>query len=169
MNRYTPENCIQLKYKEGNVYIIVENPKENTEYTLKIHNKLACMLGYPKEKLRYEIDEYVMIIFSSDKERTEDVQIYYFENVANLEFSIPPWLFLYCDVESPTSFGHSSIPLLKIIPIENKDIHNLNGYFHDFVNFEYFPVQGESIQILTFQLRSHDGHLVEFASDGNVN
>ena len=109
-----------------------------------------------------------MITFPSAQGTLEDSQIYYFENVPNLEFSIPPWFFLYCDIVTPTPFGHSSIPLLKIIPIENKDIHNLNGHFYDFDNFEYFPVQGDSIQILTFQLRSHDGHLVEFVGDGNV-
>ena len=168
MNKHTLESGIQFGYKEGKVYFLVETPPKNTDYTLKLHSKLACILGYPKEKLRYEINEYIMIPFSSVKEKLEDGQIYYFENVPNLEFSIPPWLILYCDIVTPTTFGHSSIPLLKIIPIENKDIHNLSGHFYDFVNFEYFPVQGDSIQILTFQLRSHDGHLVEFVGDGNV-
>ena len=165
-NKYTSESGIQFGYKEGKVYVLVEKP--HVDCTLKLHSKLACILGYPKEKLRYEIDEYVMIIFPSAQGTLEDGQIYYFKNVPNLEFSIPPWFFLYCDIVTPTPFGHSSIPLLKIIPIENKHIHNLNGHFYDFANFEYFPVQGDSIQILTFQLRSHDGHLVEFVGDGNV-
>ena len=64
--------------------------------------------------------------------------------------------------------GHSAVPILKIIPIQNKSIHNLNGVFTEFINLEYFPIHVDSLQTLSFQLRIHDGYFVHFEGNENV-
>ena len=72
--------------------------------------------------------------------------------------------FLYCDIVTPTIFGHTSVPLIKIVPIESRSVHNLTGVFHEFQNLEYFQVESKSIQTLSFQLCTHDGNFVNFES-----
>lgn len=119
-----------------------------------------------QEKLKYKTDEHVLITFLHENERK--ISEYRFDEVPNLEFSIPPWLLLYCDIVSPTNIGHLAVPILKIIPIQNKSIHNLNGAFTEFANLEYFPIHVDSFQTLCFQLRAHDGHFVHFESNENV-
>ena len=97
---------------------------------------------------------FLLLFLHKNKDKTSKYQ---FDDVPNLKFSIPPWLLLYCDIVSPTNVGHSAVPILKIIPIQNKSIHNLNGVFTEFTNLEYFPIQVDSFQTLSFQLRTHDG------------
>lgn len=166
LNTHLTASGITFYYIRGKVSVVVNNLNDSKVYKLKLHNKMACMLGFSQEKLKYETDEHVMITFWQENQK--DTSKYIFDEAPNLEFSIPPWLLLYCDIVSPTNVGHSSVPILKIIPIQNKSIHNINGAFTEFTNLEYFPIQLDTIQILTFQLRAHDGHLVYFEANGNV-
>ena len=110
------------------------------------------MLGFSPAKLKYETDEHLLITFLHENECT--ISKYQFDELPNLEFSIPPWLLLYCDIVSPTNVGHSAVPILKIIPIQNKSIHNLNGTFTEFANLEYFPIHVDTFQTIRFQLRA---------------
>ena len=155
-----------LFYKiKGKVNVTIKNSNQNKEYKLKLHIKLACMLGFSQEKIKYESGEHVFITFLH--KNNDKTSKYQFDDVPNLEFSIPSWLLLYCDIVSPTNMRHSAVSILKIIPIQNKSIHNLNGVFTEFTNLEYFPIQVDSFQTLSFQLRTHDGYFVHF--DGNEN
>ena len=55
--------------------------------------------------------------------------------------------------------GHMSIPLLKVIPvpIENRK----NPKMIEFDNIEYFALSKDSFQYLSFELRGHQGSLIE--------
>ncbi len=165
LNSHLSEKGIIFYYIQGKVRIEVETLNDTERYKLKLHNKLACMLGYSQEKLKHENDEHVVITFLSEDKKT--FSMYQFDDAPNLEFSIPPWLFLYCNIVSPTNVGHLPVPILKIIPIQNKSIHKLNGVFTEFTNLEYFPTHANTFQTLSFQLRTHDGYFVHF--DGNEN
>ena len=153
------ENKISINSMDSGNGQIVES--------IQIHNKLACMLGFPQEKLSAKKEEDVLISLM----KTNDDPItnnYTFEDVPNLEFSIPPWIFLYCDIVEPTNVGNLSVPILKIIPIQNKSIHVVNGTFTEFANLEYFPISVDSFQTINFQLHTHDGYLVQFNGDESV-
>ena len=87
-------------------------------------------------------DEFVIIRFSvagGIKSLAPRAQ-YLFDDEPNLEYSIPPWIFVYCDLVKPSIVGHTSVPLLKIIPIEYKSVQNLAGRyfeFHILENYEF--------------------------------
>jgi len=166
LNTYLDESEITFYHSDGKVTVVAKNLSDIKECKLKLDNKLACMLGFSQEKLKYKTDEHVVITFLNENENK--ISEYRFDEVANLEFSIPPWLLLYCDIVSPTNVGHSAVPILKIIPIQNKSIHNLNGTFTEFANLEYFPIHVDTLQTLCFQLRAHDGHFVHFEGNENV-
>ena len=166
LNTYLAESEITFYYIDGKVTVVANNLSDIKVCKLKLDNKLACMLGYSQETLKYKTDEHVVITFSNKNKNT--ISEYRFDEVANLEFSIPPWLLLYCDIVSPTNVGHLAVPILKIIPIQNKSIHNLNGTFTEFANLEYFPINVDALQTLCFQLRAHDGNFVNFESNENI-
>ena len=166
LNTYLAESEITFYSNEDKVTVVTKQMTDIKVCKLKLHNKLACMLGFSQDKLKYETDEHVLITFLHENERT--VSKYQFDEVPNLEFSIPPWLLLYCDIVSSTNVGHSAVPILKIIPIQNKSIHNLNGTFTEFANLEYFPIHVDTFQTISFQLRAHAGHFVHFESSENI-
>jgi len=91
--------------------------------------------------------------------------MYEFENTPNLNFGIPPWVFLYLNIVSPTIVGYVSLPLLKIMPIQHRYLNT--GHFYDFQALEFFPVLSSCIQTLQFDLVYHDGNHIEF-DQGNV-
>ena len=51
---------------------------------------------------------------------------------------------------------------MKIIPIQNVSLHNISGCFQEFTTLEYFKVEGDAVQSIGFELRSHDGDLLSF-------
>ena len=151
-----------------------------TLYNIKLHKKLAGLFGMKKQKLTDDDEgEYIIIPLLILKDRSSSPYkysnivnpeytlqpSYWFEDKPNFNFSIPPWIFLYCSIVSLTAVGHSSIPLLKIIPIENDSLHQ--GRFLEFQTLEYFPLESNCIQTIHFELRSHDNDLAGF-DEGNI-
>ena len=114
-------------------------------------------------------DEFIIIPFSIDNEinnpspRTQ----YLFEDEPNLEHSIPPWIFVYCDLVKPSIMGHTSVPLLKIIPIEYKSVQNVAGRYYEFDTLEYYELGNNWFQSISFHLRTHDGYFISF-EEGQV-
>ena len=115
-------------------------------------------------------DEFIIIPFSIDNEinnpspRTQ----YLFEDEPNLEHSIPPWIFVYCDFVKPSIMGHTSFPLLKIIPIEYKSVQNLAGRYYEFDTLEYYELGNNCFQSISFHLRTHDSYFVSFEEGASV-
>ena len=164
------ETGILFKADNENICCIYERESHSDMiYQLKLHNKLACILGYKMDKvLENNNDEPVIITLLCDKDNLTSNPKYPFDEVPNLEHSIPPWLILYCDVVKPTIVGHSYVPILKILPIEHKSGQNFSGIFYEFDSLEYFEIGINSFQTITFQLRMHDGNFVEFEGGGSV-
>ena len=127
-------------------------------YLLRMSKKLAGLLGTTHESLTNDNSDTVdfLLLYSPSEKRF----MYEFDNTPNLNFAIPPWVFLYCSAVSPTIVGHISIPLLKIIPIEHRYLHT--GHFYDFQALEFFPAQTSCIQMLQFDLIFHDGKHIQF-------
>ena len=129
------------------------------------------ILGYSQDKIVENItDEFIIIPFSIDNEINNPsprVQ-YLFEDEPNLEHSIPPWIFVYCDLVKPSIMGHTSVPLLKIIPIEYKSVQNLAGRYYEFDTLEYYELGNNCFQSISFHLRTHDGYFVSFEEGASV-
>ena len=160
-----------LNYKGKIQCIYNRKSHSNEQYKLKLHKKLAGILGYRQDKLVENItDEFIIIPFSIDNEinnpspRTQ----YLFEDEPNLEHSIPPWIFVYCDLVKPSIMGHTSVPLLKIIPIEYKSVQNLAGRYYEFDTLEYYELGNNWFQSISFHLRTHDGYFISFEEGASV-
>ena len=115
-------------------------------------------------------DEFITIPFSIDNEINNPsprVQ-YLFEDEPNLEHSIALWIFVYCDLVKPSIMGHTSVPLLKIIPIEYKPVKKLAGRYFEFHSLESYELGNNWFQSISFHLRTHDGYLVSFEEAARV-
>ena len=148
---------------------------KDTVFKIKFHKKLLGLLGVTDDFLINDTIDHVFLTFCFYKtvdvfdvmicERFSMVNAlhenpieYCFTAQPNLKFSISPWIFLYSNIVKPSITGHSSIPLLKIIPV-NTDNYD-KGYFIECDNLEYFPLVTDNFQILHFELRNHDGDLL---------
>ena len=80
----------------------------------------------------------------------------------NIYLSLSPWIFVYSSIVQPRILGHISIPLLKIIP--TSIAQNNNGTFYEFDNVEYFSLGANSFQDISFELKDHQGSLIETES-----
>ena len=132
LNSSMPETHVEFSKYKGKIKCVYNGKSRSDEkYKLKLHKKLAGILGYRQDKLVENItDGFLIIPFSIDNEinnpspRTQ----YLFEDEPNLEQSIPPWIFVYCDLVKPSIMGHTSVPLLKIIPIEYKSVQTFSRH-----------------------------------------
>ena len=115
-------------------------------------------------------DELVIIPFSNnDESKTPSPRAHYlFEDEPNLEHSIPPWIFVYCDLVKPSIVGHTSVPLLKIIPIQYKSVENLAGRYFEFHTLENYELGNNWFQTISIQLRTHDGYFISFEGGASV-
>ena len=145
--------------------------RSDEQYKLKLHKKLAGILGYRQDKLLENIsEEFVIIPFSVDggiKNPVPRAQ-YLFEDDPNLEHSIPPWIFVYCDLVKPSIVGHTSVPLLKIIPIEYRSVQHLGGRYYEFHTLENYELGNNWFQTISIHLRTHDGYLISFEEGASV-
>ena len=172
LNNSMLESRLEFSNYKGKIQCIYNRKSQsNEQYKLKLHKKLAGILGYRQDKLVENItDEFIIIPFSIDNEinnpspRTQ----YLFEDEPNLEHSIPPWIFVYCDLVKPSIMGHTSVPLLKIIPIEYKSVQNLAGRYYEFDTLEYYELGNNCFQSISFHLRTHDGYFVSFEEGASV-
>ena len=150
----------------------------DTIVKIKFHKKLLGVLGVTNDFLIGDTEDHVFLAFRFYKtvdafnvmicERFSTVNSLHslhkdlinhcFTAQPNLNFSISPWIFLYCTIVKPSITGHFSIPLLKIIPVDT-DNHN-KGHLIEFNNVEYFPLITDNFQIIHFELRNHDGDLL---------
>ena len=144
-----PETHVEFSTYKGKIKCVYnEKSLSDEKYKLKLHKKLAGILGYRQDKLLENIsDEFVIIPFSDDggiKSPTPHAQ-YLFDDEPNLEYSIPPWIFVYCDLVKPSIVGHTSVPLLKIIPIEYKSVQNLACRYFEFHTLENYELGNKQL------------------------
>ena len=80
----------------------------------------------------------------------------------DLEYVLPPYVFLYCNIVTKTVIANTPVPLLKVIPVNFSNDVQEKGIFYEFEHLEYFNVQSSTIQTIEFEVRSHDGDLIVF-------
>ena len=155
-----------LVFKEEDKYICISGNQNQKHiyYQIRFPSKLACTLGYSNKHIHECVYEFVDIMFRSDGNVTDSE--YKFSSVPNLRYSRPPFVFLYCDIVQPSTLGHTSVPILKIIPIEPSLLHNISGTFHKFDVLEYFTVENTSVQTICIKICSHDGGAISY--DGGI-
>ena len=173
LNNSMSKSPVEFGKYDGKIQCIYKSEQHADEsYKLKLHTKLAGMMGFVQNKLLENrgIDEYITIPLSINNEinKHSTHPQYLFEDVPNLEFSIPPWIFVYCDLVKPSIVGHTSVPLLKIIPIERKSVNNLVGRYYEFNTLEYFELENNTFQTVSIHLQTHDGHFVNFKDGASV-
>ena len=136
---------------------------------------MAGLLGITNDFLIKDISEYVYITFKTFYKKNgsniliceefaksnslQEIPNECFPEQPNIHFTLSPWIFIYVSIVQPSILGHVSIPLLKIIPIDAES--NNKGKFYEFENVEYFSLATESVQIIHFELRDHQGSLIE--------
>ena len=181
INDALKDTPISFSDREDGKLLIIGDSWGETLFNIKVHKKLAGLLGYSENKLsdvhdntNFSIIKLLILKNSDTFEYTNtpnpDYRLrptYWFINKPNFNFSIPPWVFLYCSIVSPTIIGHASIPLLKIIPLTHNKSHQNTGSFQEFQTLEYYPLKSNYIHTLQFELRTHDGELLEF-KEGDV-
>ena len=129
-----------LIFKEKNEVIGIsgKQTQESVYYRISLTSKLACMLGYSNEEDDDNINAQVDIMFRSYGDDSDSE--YMFSKAPSLQYSIPPFGFLYCDIAQASTLGHLSVPILKSIPIELPPMYNTSGSFHEFDVLEYVSV-----------------------------
>lgn len=168
---------IHIHEKSKRFYLAGYNKHKNPKCIFKIafSRKLLGMMGY----------EPGLLIDTSDSDRTfnfkyldnaknsqvlicdtfntlntnaEMLETYLFPAQQNLNFSISPWIFVYCDIIQPSVTGHSTVPLLKIIPLNYQDFQR--GHALEFETLEFSFLSFNSFQSVHFEIRNHDGTLL---------
>ena len=89
-----------------------------------------------------------------------------FPHSPNIHFSLSPWIFVYASIVQPGILVHLSIPLLKITP--TSIAQNNNGTFYEIHNVEYISLGAKSYQNIHFELRDHQGSLIEPENSQNL-
>ena len=81
----------------------------------------------------------------------------------NLDYLKPNYIIVYTDIVSKTIIGGRLSNILKIVPIKS---NNTDTYvISDFKHKEYYELQNTEITSIEINLRSHDGELVNFATN----
>ena len=88
-----------------------------------------------------------------------------FSRKPNINFSFPPWVFVYSSIVQQSILGHVSTPLLKIVPLQVGAEND--GKFMEFDNLEYFPIAIKNFQTIKFELRDHQRAQVQ-AENGEI-
>ena len=65
---------------------------------------------------------------------------------------------MYCDIIQPSVTGHSTVPLLKIIPLNYQDFQR--GHALEFETLEFSFLSFNSFQSVHVEIRNHDGTLL---------
>ena len=114
-------------------------------------------------KFRYQDDDNNSDIllcdtFSKLNRNSEIHSPFFFPSPPNLNFSISPWIFIYCNIIEPSITGHSRVSLLKIVPLSFKDFEK--GHALEFETLEFARISLHYFQSLQFEIRNHDGTLL---------
>lgn len=81
-----------------------------------------------------------------------------FPEIPKMNFSISPWVFVYCNIIEPCITGDSTVPLLKVIPLNFYDFKR--GHAIEFENFEFSALSLYNFQSIQFEIRNHNGSLL---------
>ena len=95
---------------------------------------------------------------SSDTIIEESYSSFLFPKIPKMNFSISPWVFVYCNIIEPCITGDSTAPLLKVIPLNFYDFKR--GHAIEFENFEFSALSLYNFQSIQFEIRNHDGSLL---------
>ena len=143
---------------------------------------MAGMLGVPDELLIQDSADHICLMLNSEalsdntfimvcKEMgniniTEKSQSGAFSGKPNINFSLPPWVFVYSSIVQQSILGHVSTPLIKIVPLQLGSEND--GKFIEFDHLEYFPIAVTNFQTIKFELRDHQGAQVQAAEKGET-
>ena len=78
----------------------------------------------------------------------------------------PDYFITYCNIVEATIIGGEYNNILRVIPISKNE--NDNYIIHEFKNKNYIPLLNTEISEIEINIRSHDGGLIEFASNEMV-
>ena len=143
---------------------------------------MVGMLGVPDELLIQDSADHICLMLNSEalsdntfimvcKEMgniniTEKSQSGAFSGKPKINFSLPPWVFVYSSIVQQSILGHVSTPLLKIVPLQLGSDND--GKFIEFDHLEYFPIAVTNFQTIKFELRDHQGAQVQAAEKGET-
>ena len=86
----------------------------------------------------------------------------YWERDVNIDFLTPKYILLYTSIVEPVITGEQYTRLLRVVPItKSKD----NYLTIEFDEPTYLQLQNSYIENIEFQLRGHDGRLIDFFDD----
>ena len=157
-----------------------KNGNDKSVYKISFTRKLIGILGYEPRLLidddgsklslnfRYSRDyndnhNLVCDTFSTLDTNSSVSNSFLFPKSPNLNFSISPWIFVYCNIIKPSITGHARVPLLKIVPLNFHDFQR--GHALEFENLEFSSLSLNSFQSLHFEIRNHDGTLLSTDND----
>lgn len=90
---------------------------------------------------------------------------YTFPNIVNVTYLHPNYMVLYSSIVKETIIGETYAKILRIIPIDDDSTSNK---IKEFKHQEYYDLQNTDITEIEFQLRTHDGKYVNFATKEHV-
>ena len=128
-------------------------------YEGKVHDHIYTRILFTNNpSLNLNVDETVFI--TKDNDSSYEVR---FQNDMNLDYLKPNYIIVYTDIVSKTIIGGRLSNILKIVPIKS---NNTDTYvISDFKHKEYYELQNTEITSIEINLRSHDGELVNFATN----
>ena len=166
---------LSLRIGENGRFLLISMDDSIVSRKIKIHKKLAGILGIPEDCLIRDFSDHISFNFKHLEEKNgyyimvceefrtmnslQEIPNECFPLSPNIHFSLSPWIFVYSSIVQPSILGHLSIPLLKIIP--TSIAQNNTGTFYEFDNVEYFSLGAKSFQDIRFELRDYQGSLIE--------
>jgi hypothetical protein len=117
----------------------------------------------------YTLSNKTCNVVSTDTEKKFDCpkeHVIKFKGSMNMDLFRPDYFITYCNIVEATIIGGEYNNILRVIPISKNE--NDNYIIHEFKNKNYIPLLNTEISEIEINIRSHDGGLIEFASNEMV-
>ena len=173
---------IQLDEKSNRFFVAGYNKKniKTCRMHVRIHKKLIGMLGYDENQLIMNSSSYISLSFRYYKDvGSYNVMVcnellevnsegstkndYLFSFPPRINFSISPWIFIYCSIVEHSVTGNTAVPLLKIVPLNFKDF--TIGHVIEFDSIEFVSLSHHTFYSIKFEIRNHDGEYLSCGED----
>ena len=156
--------------------------KNNTVIFMSTH--IAEILGFDYEKHDYSenilVKENVVCLLAKNKNKPTPTTInklykdpyldplnyvkFMFTGKPNINALDPLYFMIYTDIITPCIVGSGYANLLKIIPVETKELDNIQ----EFKNKEFHSMDSTLLKNINISIRCNDGNLVNFADNARV-
>lgn len=173
--RYNNDSCIILssqtytyKAADGHFYesVVLDNENFYPFHLTNERNQVVSInnpLTYGKQSI-YRMATTFNKIGGAGIFDTQIVAPFKFGEI-NLSYFIPKYLMIYADFINPSLMGGNLLKILKIIPVSESP----NNYvLYEIENKEYLELQNNILDTLQFEIRGHDGNLINFVTSYDV-